>query len=114
MMVTLDAGIRSSLSTALPLQEAVVGALNIYAAQPGVFDPGAVEPALPALPPGKGCCSHAAVMPCDPPGRTGEIHSGMAARVHKIWRDQSAFWIVILPPSGLPSGTGTLTSRIPL
>ena len=39
----LDSGIRSSLSVALPLQEAVIGALNIYAAHPGAFDAGAVE-----------------------------------------------------------------------
>ena len=39
----LDAGIRSSLSVALPLQEAVVGALNSYATQPGVFDSDAIE-----------------------------------------------------------------------
>ena len=39
----LDAGIRSSLSVALPVQEAVVGALNIYAAHPATFDQGAIE-----------------------------------------------------------------------
>jgi GAF domain-containing protein len=39
----LAAGVRSSLSVALPLQEAVVGALNIYATQPGSFDPDATE-----------------------------------------------------------------------
>ena len=49
-----------------------------------------------------------------PPGRTGRIHSGMPAWVHKAWGDQSAFSIAILLPSGLPSVTGTLTSRIPL
>ena len=49
-----------------------------------------------------------------PPGRTGEIHSGMPARLHRACRDQSAFSIAIRLPSGLPSGTGTLTSRIPL
>jgi GAF domain-containing protein len=39
----LAAGVRSSLSVALPLQEAVVGALNIYATQPAAFDPDAIE-----------------------------------------------------------------------
>jgi GAF domain-containing protein len=39
----LAAGVCSSLSVALPLQEAVVGALNIYATQPGVFDEHAIE-----------------------------------------------------------------------
>jgi hypothetical protein len=39
----LAAGVRSSLSVALPLQEAVVGALNIYATQPASFDPDAIE-----------------------------------------------------------------------
>ena len=39
----LDAGIGSSVSVALPLQQAVIGALNIYAAQPAAFDPGAIE-----------------------------------------------------------------------
>ena len=34
----LAAGVHSSLSVALPLQEAVLGALNIYATQPGIFD----------------------------------------------------------------------------
>jgi GAF domain-containing protein len=34
----LAGGIRSSLSVALPLQEAVIGALNIYATAPGAFD----------------------------------------------------------------------------
>jgi GAF domain-containing protein len=35
-------GVRSSLSVALPMQDAVLGALNIYATRPGAFDPGAV------------------------------------------------------------------------
>jgi GAF domain-containing protein len=39
----LDAGIRSSVSVALPLQQAVTGALNIYATQPAAFDPDALE-----------------------------------------------------------------------
>ena len=39
----LDAGIGSSVSVALPLQQAVVGALNIYSAQPRAFDPDAIE-----------------------------------------------------------------------
>jgi transcriptional regulator with GAF, ATPase, and Fis domain len=39
----LAAGVHSSLSVALPLQEAVVGALNIYASQPAVFDQDAIE-----------------------------------------------------------------------
>jgi transcriptional regulator with GAF, ATPase, and Fis domain len=39
----LGAGVRASLSVALPLQEAVLGALNIYATEPGVFDEDAVE-----------------------------------------------------------------------
>jgi GAF domain-containing protein len=39
----LDTGIRSSLSVALPLQEAVLGALNIYATQPDAFDPDAID-----------------------------------------------------------------------
>jgi GAF domain-containing protein len=39
----LDVGVHSSLSVALPLQEAVVGALNIYASQPAVFDQDAIE-----------------------------------------------------------------------
>jgi GAF domain-containing protein len=39
----LDVGIRSSVSVALPLQQAVTGALNIYATQPAAFDPNAVE-----------------------------------------------------------------------
>jgi GAF domain-containing protein len=39
----LAAGVHSSLSVALPLQEAVVGALNIYARQPAVFDQDAIE-----------------------------------------------------------------------
>jgi len=34
----LAAGVHSSLSVALPLQEAVLGALNIYATQPAAFD----------------------------------------------------------------------------
>jgi GAF domain-containing protein len=36
-------GVASSLSVALPLQEAVVGALNLYATAPAAFDPCAVE-----------------------------------------------------------------------
>jgi GAF domain-containing protein len=39
----LAAGVHSSLSVALPLQEAVLGALNIYATQPCAFDQDAVE-----------------------------------------------------------------------
>ena len=39
----LAGGIRSSLSVALPLQDAVIGALNIYATQPGAFGDDAVE-----------------------------------------------------------------------
>jgi GAF domain-containing protein len=39
----LAAGVRSSLSVALPLQEAVLGALNIYATQPAMFDRDATE-----------------------------------------------------------------------
>ena len=39
----LAAGVRSSLSVALPLQEAVVEPLNIYATQPATFDRDAVE-----------------------------------------------------------------------
>ena len=39
----LDAGIRSSVSVPLPLQQAVTGALNIYAAQPAAFDQDAIE-----------------------------------------------------------------------
>jgi GAF domain-containing protein len=39
----LAAGVHSSLSVALPLQEAVLGALNIYATQSGIFDQDAVE-----------------------------------------------------------------------
>jgi GAF domain-containing protein len=35
--------VHSSLSVALPLQEAVLGALNIYATQPAIFDRDAVE-----------------------------------------------------------------------
>jgi GAF domain-containing protein len=34
----LAAGVHSSASVALPLQDAVLGALNIYATQPGAFD----------------------------------------------------------------------------
>ena len=39
----LAAGVYSSLSVALPLQEAVLGALNIYATQPAIFDRDAIE-----------------------------------------------------------------------
>jgi GAF domain-containing protein len=39
----LAAGVRASLSVALPLQETVVGALNIYATRPGPFDQQAIE-----------------------------------------------------------------------
>jgi GAF domain-containing protein len=39
----LAAGVQSSVSVALPLQEAVLGALNIYAIQPGAFDQDAIE-----------------------------------------------------------------------
>ena len=39
----LVVGVHSSLSVALPLQEAVVGALNIYASQPAVFDQDTIE-----------------------------------------------------------------------
>jgi GAF domain-containing protein len=39
----LAGGIGSSLSVALPLQEAVIGARNIYATRPGAFDGDAVE-----------------------------------------------------------------------
>jgi GAF domain-containing protein len=39
----LAGGIRSSLSVALPLQEHVIGALNIYATEPGAFGAGAGE-----------------------------------------------------------------------
>ena len=39
----LAAGVHSSLSVALPLQEAVLGALNIYAIQPAIFDRDAIE-----------------------------------------------------------------------
>ena len=39
----LAAGVHSSLSVALPLQEAVLGALNIYANQPAIFDQDAIE-----------------------------------------------------------------------
>ena len=39
----LAAGVHSSLSVALPLQEAVLGALNIYATQPAIFDRDAIE-----------------------------------------------------------------------
>ena len=41
----LAVGVHSSLSVALPLQEAVVGALNTYASQPAVFDQDAIETA---------------------------------------------------------------------
>jgi GAF domain-containing protein len=36
-------GVRSSLSVALPMQEAVMGALNIYATRAGAFDGDAVS-----------------------------------------------------------------------
>jgi GAF domain-containing protein len=39
----LDAGVRSSMSIALPLQEAVLGALNIYGTEPDSFDHDSVE-----------------------------------------------------------------------
>ena len=39
----LAAGVHSSLSVALPLQEAVLGALNIYATQPAAFDQDGIE-----------------------------------------------------------------------
>jgi len=39
----LAVGVHSSLSVALPLQEAVLGALNIYATQPAAFGPDAIE-----------------------------------------------------------------------
>ena len=39
----LAASARSSVSVALPLQEAVLGALNIYATQPGAFDRDAID-----------------------------------------------------------------------
>ena len=39
----LAGGIASSLSVALPMQEAVIGALNVYAAVPGAFDEASVE-----------------------------------------------------------------------
>jgi GAF domain-containing protein len=39
----LAAGVHSSLSVALPLQETVLGALNIYATQPAVFGQDAIE-----------------------------------------------------------------------
>jgi hypothetical protein len=39
----LAVGVHSSLSVALPLQEAVVGALNIYASQPAGFDQDTIE-----------------------------------------------------------------------
>jgi GAF domain-containing protein len=39
----LATGIRSSLSVALPLQEAVLGALNIYSTLPRSFDPDTIE-----------------------------------------------------------------------
>ena len=38
----LHNGVRSSLSIGLPVQEAVTGALNIYATEPGAFDDDAV------------------------------------------------------------------------
>ena len=37
------AGVHSSLSVALPLQQAIIGALNIYATAPHSFDPGTIE-----------------------------------------------------------------------
>ena len=43
----LAAGVRSSLSVALPVQEAVLGALNIYATQPAVLDRNAIELTVP-------------------------------------------------------------------
>jgi GAF domain-containing protein len=39
----LAVGVRCSLSVALPLQEALVGALNVYATEPAVFDQDAIE-----------------------------------------------------------------------
>jgi GAF domain-containing protein len=39
----LAVGVQASLSVALPLQESVVGALNIYATRPGAFDQPAIE-----------------------------------------------------------------------
>lgn len=39
----LAAGVHSSLSVALPMQEAVLGALNIYATRPAIFDQDAIE-----------------------------------------------------------------------
>jgi GAF domain-containing protein len=39
----LAAGVHASVSVALPLQEAVLGALNVYANQPAVFDTDAIE-----------------------------------------------------------------------
>jgi GAF domain-containing protein len=39
----LAAGIRSSLSVALPVQDAVIGTLNVYAARPGAFGADAAE-----------------------------------------------------------------------
>jgi GAF domain-containing protein len=39
----LAAGVHSSVSVALPLQETVLGALNIYATQPGAFGQDAIE-----------------------------------------------------------------------
>jgi GAF domain-containing protein len=39
----LAGGVRSSLSVALPLQEAVLGALNIYATEPAIFDRDVIE-----------------------------------------------------------------------
>ncbi|MEU4471297.1 GAF and ANTAR domain-containing protein [Micromonospora sp. NPDC023888] len=38
----LDAGVRSSLSVGLPVQEAVTGALNMYSTEPGAFDDEAI------------------------------------------------------------------------
>ena len=37
------AGVHSSLSVALPLQQAIIGALNIYATAPHSFDPDTIE-----------------------------------------------------------------------
>ena len=41
----LELGIQSSVSVPLPVQQAVIGALNIYATRPHAFDPVAVEAA---------------------------------------------------------------------
>ena len=38
----LDAGVRSSLSVALPIQETVTGALNMYSTEPGAFNDEAI------------------------------------------------------------------------